>query len=244
MKYLIFLFYYSLIISILIFLWSIFKSTQPEGLLFTILILPVALYFGLRIVRAKSRNASSSSPTDFKAEDKIGTPLLLSLVVLLTLFVSAFSIFSYTFIREKIDNPKSPSIDQMKSLEASNQKLNAKLDEVKKALEGTKSAGSSQKDVLGLSTIDNTADFIKKVTGNKTASAGLGYITIKDQRWTTLDVYEGSDFSSKVLGKIKYGLNYKYFINNNNWYYIQLDSSVEGWVDGSYVKATGNGAQQ
>ncbi len=243
MKYLIFLFYYSLIISILIFLWSIFKSAQPEGLLFTILILPIGLYFWLRIIRASSRNASTSD-SDSKAENKIATPLLLSFVILLTLFVSAFSIYSYTFIRAKNDALRgiTSSGEQIKNLEASNQELNAKIDGISKALKGNNN-GSSQKDVLGLSKIDTTADFIKKLTGDATASAGLGYVTIKDKSWSTLDVYEGNNLASKVVGKIRYGQNYSYFLNDKNWYYLAFDNG-EGWVDGSYVKVAGNGAQQ
>jgi hypothetical protein len=232
MKYIVFLFYYSLIVSTAIFVWSIYKAPKPLGLLFVILILPMGLYFWTRLRGAKSRAAAHGVEGE-KVKDRVGMPLLLSMVVILTLLISAFSIFAYVMYQENsgIKEKDQEVLEQIKILQEDNKKLSESLDEVKSSLleVETSSSGIDQE----------TDDFISEISGPKgTIEPISGYVTIKDNRWKTLDIYQTNIITSATVGQAELGETYEYYKVDNNWYQIELNNGVRGWIDGRFVSET------
>ncbi len=66
-----------------------------------------------------------------------------------------------------------------------------------------------------------------------TASA----LTLKPQ-WNKTDVYEFSKASSKIVGEIQKGETYKVLDKLADWYKIQLNSKITGWVSVQFVNET------
>lgn len=59
-------------------------------------------------------------------------------------------------------------------------------------------------------------------------------ITLKPQ-WNKTDVYEFSKASSKMIGEIQKGQTYKVLDKASDWYKIQLNSKITGWVSVQFV---------
>ena len=72
--------------------------------------------------------------------------------------------------------------------------------------------------------------------GAQTTATPSG-ITLKSQ-WNKTDVYESSKASSKIVGEIQKGQSYSMIEKNADWYKIQLNSKIVGWVSVQFVNET------
>lgn len=87
-------------------------------------------------------------------------------------------------------------------------------------------ASSSNEKVLGTS---KPATEAAKITS--------GFVTMNDKKWQTVDVYENSSYSSKVVGKIEFDKVYQYLKKDGSWYQIVLPNlQINGWVAGRFLK--------
>lgn len=220
--YRLFLAYYTFITSLALFIWSIFYAPKPQNFLLTALIVPTSLYFWL-LIGGVSKPPSSTSENQGK---NINFPL----IVLMTLFVSSFSIFVYSTANNRSSNSElvptsiSKQIDSLK-LELKNQnkvfheETVVELSKLKNQLINLKSA---QK------VTENT-----EILGDITALAGT--VTIKDKIYPTVNVYSEKSTSSAVLGKAEFGKTYTFIEKNQDWYLI-LIGTKEGFINSKFVK--------
>lgn len=126
-----------------------------------------------------------------------------------------------------------------------NKKAEATFDSLKQNLEKITTYQQSQKEIvqkledLSQNKSDN-AD--KKVLGeSKQASDSSkilsGFVTINDKKWQTVDIYEDSSYSSKVIGKLEFDKIYSFVKKSDSWYQIKLPNSQNlGWVAGRFLK--------
>lgn len=221
-KYQLFLAYYTLIATVILFIWSLFYATKPEGFLYTILTIPIAIHFWL-VLSGKGKSKSTDE-TESKKQKNPNIPF----IILATLFISAFSIYAYAQIQEKgkasdsqTTSSFSDKIDSLKTdLEEQNkifyEKLSKELELATDKLE-----------------LEDTNDENTSISEDTTIK--VGSITIADKENSIVKVYLEKDTTSKVIGEIKYEETYTYITKDANWYLILLDDE-EGYVSSQFVK--------
>ncbi|MDP2585493.1 MAG: hypothetical protein Q8P29_01280 [Candidatus Levybacteria bacterium] len=223
----IFLAYYTFIVSLVLFIWSIFYAQKPEGFFLTLLIIPINLYF-LLLIAGVGKSQSSNSPSENQ-----GTGSKLPQVVLMTLFVSTFSIFVYSEISSRSINSQSPA-----SLSVSKQINSLALDLEKQNKESyedlIKELGKIKNQLINLKAAQKVSEDAG-ILGETTVLVGT--ITISDPKNQTITVYAEKSVSSKIVGKAEFGKNYTFLEKDQDWYLILLGVE-EGFIRSQFVKET------
>lgn len=221
-----FLAYYTLITSFVLFIWSIFQAPKPEGFFLTILIIPISLYFWILVSGVSKPRPSDSSPENQKPRGEAKLPL----IILMTLFVSTFSIFVYSEIMNRSLNSQSSAIQTSKQISS----LKLELEKQNKAFhEATLGElGKIKNQLINLKTAQKVTEDTE-ILGDVTTLVGT--VTIKDAKNQTISVYAEKSVSSKLVGKAEFGKNYTFLENDQDWYLILLDSK-EGFVRSQFVK--------
>lgn len=151
------------------------------------------------------------------------------LIIYTAITVTLLLVITFISIRNTVEQNKKAenTIDSLKqnlekitAYQQSQKEIVQKLDSLKSQAE------SEDKKVLGTS---NQASDSSKLTS--------GFVTINDKKWQTIDVYESSSYSSKVVGKIEFDKIYRYLKKEGSWYQIVLPKSeANGWVAGRFLK--------
>lgn len=213
--------YYTFFASLALFLWALFFSPKPEGFFLSILFIPTSLYFFLSFIGFFKIQHHPLSETPH-AEKHV----TISIFILLTLFVSACSIFVFSLTQKNTIPAKPESIayssKEIASLKkelanqnaASNAHVLKELASIKTQLNGLKT---------GMSTTDKTA-----VMG-----ASVGTVTLKDSS-ASASIREEKSLSAKVVGMLEFGKNYTYLEKDGSWYLIFGEK--EGYIQAHLVK--------
>lgn len=213
-------------------------AQRPMGYLFVILILPISMYFWLRLRRAKTKAiAQTHNAEQAGVKDNVGFVLFASMIVIITLFISSVSIFSYiTFWQLNNEgNDKYVTREQFETLAKSNEKTIASLDVLNLKLGGLNKT-IEEKNVLGSQKLDSTDEFLQKISDTTlTVPTKIGTVTISSQNLTYVDVHSDYDASSVVVGTAKNGNEYDLLIKKGTWFYVKISTKVEGWIDGKYI---------
>lgn len=218
--YRLFLAYYTFIVSLVLFIWSIFYAPKPQGFLLTALIAPVSIYFWLLILGI----SKAPSPSENQSQ---GTKFFL--IFLMSLLISSVSIFIYSGFGNRSSNRDSataPLLNEISSLKLQlenknnsfNQKLIQELAAVKSQLENIKGTQKAIDDPM----IEDVATL-------------TGTVTIKDKVNQTINVYSEKSTSSATIGKAEFGKNYTFIEKTENWYLILLGAR-EGFISSQFVK--------
>ena len=226
-RYLVLLYYYTLAVTIGLFVWAIGFAARPTGLLAVLLAIPVCIYFLLAITRKKAVAAEAAVSTGSSIR------VVVPLVVLATLFVSAFSIYLYTFV-----NPQAPT---------DNAELAKVIQDLQHALSQTDSGDNTE--ALAKEVREMKARLDKSsALGISTASGAtptpsvpteaIGFVTIADKNRPTVTAYKEKTLTSAVVGRVEQGKTYFFLKKEPGWYYIGLTSELEGWVSSQYMKET------
>ena len=131
----------------------------------------------------------------------------------------------------------------VKSSMEQDKSANAKMDSFKQELRKVVEGYESQKEItremdslkqkIAVKEEDQISPSKEEVLGSDSS----GFITINDKKWQTVEVYESSSYSSKVIGKIEFDKVYSYLKKISSWYQINLpNSQLTGWVAGRFLK--------
>jgi len=212
-------------------------SPMPQNLISGLLLLPILLYFWLRM----------TNPQEVKVPRWSGR-LLIIVVVLCALGVYA-GFLSRLINKEPVDG----RIDELrKEAQEKIDKLQADVDEYKQKEEDYRNlndelAGirdeisrlsAEGKLTLGASQSGSLADFLKNTAEPTPASDG--YVSIKHSLIKELDVLDKPNFSAKKVGLMSYGTSYPYSEISVGWYKIKLSGNISGWVNERDVTVADN----
>jgi len=212
-----FLFYYSIVAITAIFFTTAIFSPTPQNIISAVLLLPLTVYFWLKLTNPESVNIS-----------KWSVRFLLIIVIL-----SSFGIFTY-FLKVKSVSQKaeiaqnSPTLslsDISQRLSSLNENelsiIRAELDKLKKPDTQTKKATdeASLSDLL----LEADKDY-------------AGKIKTKDGLTVPVEVLKEPLFSSDKVGLMEKDIPYPYLVKENNWYKVRLENNLEGWVNQSSVQ--------
>jgi hypothetical protein len=222
----IFLAYYTLVVSLALFIWSLFFAQKPQGFLLTLLVVPIGFYFWL-LVAGFGRHSLDSSES--QSEQKYARyPFL----VLATVFISSFSIFFYSLINSRVSSSESASLSRIsqqidslkKELADQNKELEAKI------IEKTQDLQSS---IAKIESAQKTAG--DKNVLDATTALEVGTVTIKDEKNKKINVYKDKSLSSEIIGKAEFGKMYTFIEKDQNWYLI-LFNDKQGYIQSELVK--------
>ena len=206
----VFLFYYSLVATTILFFVSFFMLPKPQNLASTILLAPVVFFLWTHALNPDFFAAPKWSP-------KFGA------LILVFSFLGIFSYFlAVKFVRYL---PNSPTSDAtLEDIKQALSESNTHDSELRTYLEteiGTlrtkiDSLGNKDLNVLGLTPSQNPV----------LPEGAAGQITAKDANLTEIAIYEANSQESKVVGSAKYGIVYPFYEKTEAWYKI-----AEGWVE-------------
>lgn len=236
-KYHKFLFYYSLVVSTILFIVSIFLAPTPQNFFLLVLFMPITFYFWLKVITSKKKAKKTEESTLNWSLKMAGVVFLLGLLGVFAFFLAGrtdpisrnLSAMTKIYLAS-IDELKT-DVEQLTSQSPESEQLLSEIEDIKDELEALRDDKIVSGVTLGL-TSDDTYGYSD--LGNP-----IGNITITDSRWNTIDVFQDTIASSKIISQIEYGETYPFFESRGNWYRIELPSGQDGWVSASFVKETG-----
>lgn len=236
-KYHKFFFYYSLVVSTILFIVSIFLAPTPQNFFLLVLFMPITFYFWLKVIASKEKSKQSEESTLNWSLKMAGIVFLLGLLGVFAFFLAGrtdpisrnLSAMTKIYLAS-IDELKT-DVEQLTSQSPESEQLLSEIEDIKDELEALRDDKIVSGVTLGL-TSDDTYDYSD--LGNP-----IGNITITDNRWNTIDVFQDTIASSKIISQIEYGETYPFFESRGSWYRIELPSGQDGWVSASFVKETG-----
>jgi len=222
-----YIFIYSAIAVTVFFLTSAFLSPTPQNFISGILILPIFLYFWLKLTSAQEVDLSKWS---------------IRLLIIIVL-ISALAVYTYflSLTKDKADktefeNELSARSDELtqKSSELDDCKENAEkcfqeLDQTKEELIKVKleqEITDSNIKSESLSGVLSEAD--EEIQGN---------IRVVPSIQSIVYVYEDAVIASEKIGELKKESEYPFTERAGNWYKIIFDNSLPGWVSANNVEA-------
>lgn len=211
--------YYTLITSIILFVWGIFFGPKPLGFIIAILVIPSSIYFWLLILGV-SKLSPNSSAEEVKKQDTAMAKV--ALTILITLFVSTGSILVYSLITINLLGIKPTSTEDIRKLsklgeevqrlnqvDNQNEELVGELRDLKKQIDKIEDDKGS--------VAAKDPDF-KTVQG--VSDSTVGAVTINDDSYKNVNIYETKSSSSKVIGKAEFGKNYTFLSKDVDWYLV------------------------
>ncbi len=238
-RYQLFLAYYTLITSTSLFIWSLIFASKPQGFFLTLLIIPISLYFWLIVLGIFKPQPAKSLFINQIGEEGSKWPL----IILMTLFISSFSLLVYSIISSRSPGSESvllPAVSkEISSLRQEIEKLspdkessaNAKLAEELKAVKSK------------LTDLQSGQKRIEEASFSAEEASPGGTLTIKDKKNSTVNVYERKSLTSKIIGKAEFGKTYIFIEKYPDWYLVLLadvqknqNSGGQGFISSQFVK--------
>ena len=236
-KYHKFLFYYSLVVSTILFIVSIFLAPTPQNFFLLVLFIPITFYFWIKVISIKERAKKTEESTLNWSLKMAGVVFLLGMLGIFAFFLAGrtdpisrnLSAMTKMYLTS-IDELKT-EVEQLTSQSSESEQLLSEVEDIKDEIETLRDKQAVSEATLGL-TSDDTYDYSD--LGNS-----IGNITITDNKWSVIDVFQDTVSSSKIIGQIEYGEAYPFFESRGSWYRIELPGGQDGWVSASFVKETG-----
>jgi hypothetical protein len=223
------LFVYSIVAITFVFITSGIFTPSPQSLISSMLLFPILAFFWIRVTNPQEVNVAKWS-------------LRLVIVVILISALGIYGSFLSQLITGKdqgggteITNEEASKkieeleaeIEQLRQQELTSKELAEKLAEIKDELTRLNTEG---KLALGTSSEDSDlAKLLADLEENEQKSS-VGYVTMRDQKISEIDVLYEPQFSSYRVGTIKFGETYPYSEVDRNWYKIKLPDETFGWV--------------
>jgi hypothetical protein len=220
-QYRLFLAYYTFIATVASFIWSLFFAPRPQSFLLTLFLLPASIYFWLLLTKPQSSNLPSENQ---------GKSIKIPLIVLMTLFISSFSIYAYSEMNNRSFNSEFTSLSTSKQLDL----LRLELENQNKTFreELTREFGGLKSQLINLKTSQKVIEDTETL-GDTTSAVGT--VTIIDKKYPTVNVYTEKSSSSAVIGKAEFGKTYTFIEKDSKWYLILLGAK-EGFINNQFVK--------
>lgn len=224
----------------ILFFTSVFFSPQPQNFISLGLLLPLIVYFWLRTTSPKS-----TSPNLWSVR-----------VIIVMLIFSFLGILSYSLGAPKQTAKNADVADSTTQKETSDEAMQQLLSKISALSEsgtsaevaeelavirkelarisGSKTSQTSSVGGTGGSTLGETTDVneISKLLED----IPYGFVTIKNQGVSGIDVLDDPVFSASRVGSMQEGENYEFFEKKDGWYLIKLTNGTQGWVNERDVK--------
>jgi hypothetical protein len=219
-QYRLFLAYYTFIATLASFIWSLFFAPRPQSFLLTLFLLPACIYFWLLLTKPASNLPSENQGKNVK----------IPLIILMTLFISSFSIYAYSEVNNRSFNSEFTSLSTSKQLDL----LKLELENQNKIFraELIKEFGGLKNQLVNLKTSQKV---VENTGSSEDTTSAVGTITITDKKYPTINVYTEKSSSSAVIGKAEFGKTYTFIEKNKDWYLILLGAK-EGFISNQFVK--------
>ena len=200
--------------------------------------MPITFYFWLKVIAAKEKSKKTEESTLNWSLKMAGVVFLLGLLGIFAFFLAgkadpiSQNLSAMTKIYLTSIGELRTDVEQLASQSSESQQLLSEVEEnIKDDIEALRDEQATSGTTLGL-TSNDTYDYSD--LGNS-----IGNITITDGKWNTIDVFQETVSSSKIIGQIEYGETYPFFESQGNWYRIELPGGQDGWVSANFVKETG-----
>lgn len=222
-----FLFFYGIVAVTVIFFGNAIFSPNPLNLISGAAILPILVYFWLRMTSAKDVEASKWS---------VRFIIIIAILSFLGLFGYFLADKSLNLKEQEEEVQENQTISKLEELrseiellrerEVSDEELVEELLKIKEELarirlQNTSLAGSDESLSQILSDIDDYQ---------------TGEITVDNPYLDSVDILETPSFSAKRIGEMLYGTNYSYSQYKDEWYEVELSVGITGWVHSRDVK--------
>jgi len=238
--------YYTLVTSIILFIWGIFFGPKPLGLIVALLVIPSSIYFWLLILGV-AKIGPNASKEEVKKQDQAMAKV--ALTVLLTLFVSTGSILVYSLITINLLGIKPTSTEDIRKLSRLDEEVSRlnKVDTTNEELVDELKDLKKEIDKIDNDKTDSIAardpDF-KTIQG--VSDSTVGAVTISDKSYQNVNIYETKSSSGSVIGKAKFGKNYTFLSKDEDWYLVIFTAtdainpetgkdSYEGFISANFV---------
>ncbi len=238
-KFQLILAYYTLLVSGGLFFWSIFLAPKPYGLLLAGLVAPIGIYFWT-IILGRSKLKAVEYPKEAKSEEQLTK---VSLAILFTLLISSTSMFTFSFINNKLIAPTSDVPSSVASrLSLIEQEVTDLSDEKNESTDKILDELEELKNNTKIEDEESADEIISKIDKEKLLGASdtqIKAITIKNRDNKKVNVYKEKNSSSEIVGQAIYGENYTFLDKEQDWYLILFTDktdTVEGFINSQFVK--------
>jgi hypothetical protein len=236
-KYHKFLFYYSLVVSTILFISSIFLAPTPQNFFLLVLFMPITFYFWLKVITSKEKSKKTEESTLNWSLKMAGVVFLLGMLGVFAFFLAgkadpiSHNLSAMTKIYLTSIGELRTDVEQLASQSPESEQLLSEVEDIKDDIEALRDEQAASRATLGFSSDDS---YSYSDLGDP-----MGSITITDSKWSVIDVFQDTISSSKIIGQIEYGETYSFFESRGSWYRIELPSGQDGWVSANFVKETG-----
>jgi len=200
-KYHKFLFYYSLIVSTILFIVSIFLAPVPQNFFLLVLFMPITFYFWLKVISSKEKSKKTEESTLNWSLKMAGVVFLLGMLGVFAFFLAGKSdpisrnLSAMTKIYLTSIGELRTDVEQLASQSPESEQLLSEVEDIKDDIEALRDEQAASRTTLGLTSSD-TYDF-------SDLGDPIGNITIADSRWSVIDVFQDTVSSSKIIGQIE-----------------------------------------
>ena len=196
--------------------------------------MPITFYFWLKVISSKEKSKQSEESTLNWSLKMAGIVFMLGMLGVFAFFLVgktdpiSQNLSAMTKIYLASIGELKTEVEQLASQSPESNQLLSEIEDIKDELEALRDEKTTSEATLGLTSND---------TYNLSDSGELiGNITIADSKWSTIDVFQDTVSSSRIIGQIEYGESYPFFESRGDWYQIELPGGQEGWVSASFVK--------
>ena len=236
-KYHKFLFYYSLVVSTILFISAIFLTPTPQNFFLLVLFMPITFYFWLKVITTKEKSKKTEESTLNWSLKMAGVVILFGLLGVFAFFLAgkadpiSNNLSAMTKIYLTSIGELRTDVEQLASQSPESMQLLDEVEDIKDDMEALRVKQAASEATLGF-TSNDTYDY-------SDLGSSIGNITIADDKWDVIDVFQDTVSSSKIIGQIEYGEVYPFFESRGSWYRIELSGGQDGWVSASFVKEVG-----
>jgi len=229
-----FLFYYSLIISSVLFIWIVLFLPRPESLVPLVLFLPIVIHFWLGVIWP-SKISELAGPGSQNIDALKKQLFSFSMTVMISIVVATFSILIYAFAYERYSpivnalNTKNPKAEELllilgkiNSIEKDSKNLDQKLEKIYDAM--SEGAIDEKSEV----TKERISEVLERADSTSTNSGVLKIL--KETK-----AYDDKNPNSKINGTLYSSQIYNFTKKDGLWYLVTLPDFKEGWVEKEYI---------
>lgn len=218
--------FYSLVITIVLFVGSIFFLPRPQAYATGVLFLPVVIFLWVRATNPEKVDST-----------KWSSRFVIAVFITGVLGVLAFWLAHLSMSKALLNKADALNSGQDTGLSASSssQEILDKLDDISARLDKLETPQTNDKTTLGT---NDSPDTSTSLLQEKTTSLGdpIGEVTIKDAKYATISIYESKAITSKVVGQVKYGETLTYYASEGEWYHVELPDGTAGWAQAQFLK--------
>ena len=230
------LFYYSIILSTILFIGSIFFLPNLVNIILAVAFLPIVVFLWIK----------ATNP------GKVSTPQWSFRLLLIVGLISTLGIYTYFFSQKLFSNKEVGSeqkqtqvslgdlqsaIEKLRTTEKSsdNQTLLSALDSIQSELQNLTEKQTQIFQILGVTDTASQSVTDSAALSDINPDEPLGFITVKTEN-LSVNAYTQPSATADFIDKLEFGESYPFFQSQGGWYKILLPDDVQAWVKAVNLK--------